>query len=49
MAEYVINSMVSLKLKSKEEEETQISNEGRMEEIDSCALSLIGKFLMCKP
>ena len=32
-----------------EEEETiTISNEGRREELESCALSLIGKFLTCK-
>ena len=41
--------MVNLKLMSEEEEEIQVSEEGRLEEIDSCALSLIGKFLTCKP
>lgn len=49
MAEDVINSMVNMKLTSEEEEDIQISDEGRTEEIDSCALSLIGKFLTCKP
>ena len=49
MAEDVINSMVNLKLTSEEEEEIQVSKEGRSEEIDSCVLSLIGKFLTCKP
>lgn len=49
MAENVINSMVNLKLMSEEEEEIQVSEERRLEEIDSCALSLIGKFLTCKP
>ena len=49
MAEDVINSMVNLKLTFKEEEEIQVSEEGRSEEIDSCVLSLIGKFLTCKP
>ncbi|KAK7844245.1 hypothetical protein CFP56_011093 [Quercus suber] len=49
MAEDVIESMVSLKLTSEEEENIQVSDEGRMDEIDSCALSLIGKFLTCKP
>ena len=49
MAEDVINSMVNLKLTSEEEEEIQVSKEGRLEEIDSCVLSLIGKFLTCKP
>ncbi|KAK7849206.1 uncharacterized protein CFP56_003427 [Quercus suber] len=41
--------MVSLKLTSEEEEDIQVSNEGRMDEIEGCALSLIGKFLTCKP
>ena len=49
MAEDVINSMVNLKLTAEEEEEILVSEEGRSEEIDSCALSLIGKFLTCKP
>ena len=49
MAEDVVNSMVNLKLTSEEEEEIQVSKEGRSEEIDSCVLSLIGKFLTCKP
>ena len=49
MAEVVINSMVNLKLTTEEEEEIQVSEEGRSEEIDSCVLSLIGKFLTCKP
>ncbi|XP_030930922.1 uncharacterized protein LOC115956765 [Quercus lobata] len=49
MAEDVINSMVNMKLTSEEEEEIQISDEDRPVEIDSCVLSLIGKFLTCKP
>ena len=49
MAEDVINSTVNLKLTSEEEEEIQVSEERRSEEIDSCVLSLIGKFLTCKP
>ena len=49
MAEDVTESMVSLKLTSEEEEDIQVSDEGRMDEINSCALSLIGKFLTCKP
>ena len=49
MAEDVINSMVNLKLTAEEEEAIQVSEEGRSEEIDSCVLSLIGKFLTCKP
>ncbi|XP_030936437.1 uncharacterized protein LOC115961633 [Quercus lobata] len=49
MAEDVIVSMGSLKLTNEEAEEIQVSDEGRMDEIDSCVLSLIGKFLTCKP
>ena len=49
MAEDVTESMVSLKLTSEEEEDIQVSDEGRRDEINSCALSLIGKFLTCKP
>ena len=49
MAEAVINGMVNLKLTAEEEEEIQVSEEGRSEEMDSCALSLIRKFLTCKP
>ncbi|XP_030970538.1 uncharacterized protein LOC115990910 [Quercus lobata] len=49
MAEDVINSTVNLKLTAEEEEEIQVSEEGRTEEMDSCVLSLIGKFLTCKP
>ncbi|KAL0002833.1 hypothetical protein SO802_016614 [Lithocarpus litseifolius] len=49
MAEDVINSMVNLKLTSEKEKEIQVSDEGRMEEIDKCVLSLLGKFLTCKP
>ena len=41
--------MVNLKLMFEEEEEIQVSEEGRSEEIDSCVLSLKGKFLTCKP
>ena len=49
MAEDVINSLVNLKLTAEEEEEIQVSEESRSEEMDSCVLSLIGKFLTCKP
>ena len=37
-----------MKLMAEEEETIAISNEGRKEAIESCHLSLIGKFLMCK-
>ena len=49
MAEDVVECMVNLKLTSEEEEDIQVSDEGRMDEIDGCVLSLIGKFLTCKP
>ena len=42
-------SMVNLKLMSEEEEEIQVSDVCRLEEIDSYVLSLLGKFLTCKP
>lgn len=38
-----------MKLTSNEVEDIQVSEEGRKNEIDSCVLSLIGKFLTCKP
>ena len=37
-----------MKLTIKEEETIAISDEGRLEAIESCTLSLIGKFLICK-
>ena len=52
MAEEVINSLENslenMKLTTKEEEVIAILDEGRKEEIESCSLSLIGKFLTCK-
>lgn len=48
MAEDVINSLGNMKLTTKEEEVITISDEGRKEEIESCTLILIGKFLTCK-
>ena len=49
MADNVINSLENMKLITEEEEVIAISDEGRKEDIESCALSLIGKFLTCKP
>ena len=49
MADDVINSLENMKLTTEEEEVIAISDEGRKEEIESCSLSLIGKFLTCKP
>ena len=48
MAEDVINSLGNMKLTMEEEEDITISDKGRKEEIESCAQSLIGKFLTCK-
>lgn len=41
--------MVNMKLTSEKEEDIQVSEESRTDEINSCLLSLIGKFLTCKP
>ena len=49
MADDVINSLENMKLTTKEEDVIAISDEGRKEDVESCALSLIGKFLTCKP
>ena len=42
------DSLEKMKLTIEEEETIAISNEGRKEAIESCNLSLIGKFLTCK-
>ena len=49
MADDVIHSLEGMKLTTEEEEVIPISDEGRQEEIERCVLSLIGKFLTCKP
>ena len=49
MADDVINSLENMKLTAKEEEAINISDEGRKLEIESCTISLIDKFLTCKP
>ena len=48
MADDVLNGLEKMKLTANEEEIIEITDEGRMEEIESCNLSLIGKFLTCK-
>ena len=48
MADDVVNSMENMKLTTEEEEVITISDEGRLEAIKDCNLSLLGKFLMCK-
>ena len=49
MADNVSQILEKMTLTLEEEETITISNEGRKEELESCALSLIGKFLTCKP
>ena len=49
MADDVINCLENMKLAGEEEETIKISDEGKKLEIESCTLSLIGKFLTCKP
>ncbi|KAK7853610.1 hypothetical protein CFP56_035234 [Quercus suber] len=49
MAEEVINCLENMKLIANEEETITISEEGKRLDIESCTLSLIGKFLTCKP
>ena len=49
MVEDVIDSLENMKLTSEEEEIIALPDEGHKEEIKSCVLSLIGKFLTCKP
>ena len=49
MADDVINCLENMKLTGEEEETINISDEGKKLEIESCTLSLIGKFLTCKP
>ena len=48
MADEVADSMDKMKLMSEEEEIITISDEGRVKALESCQLSLIGKFLTCK-
>ena len=49
MVEEVINSLEKMTLTLEEDEIIEISEEGLREEIVDCSLSLIGKFLTCKP
>ena len=48
MVEDVIDSLENMKLTSEEEEIIDLPDDRRKEEIESCSLSLIGKFLTCK-
>ena len=49
MVEDVIDSLENMKLTLEEEEIITLPDEGSKEEIESCVLSLIGKFLTYKP
>ena len=49
MDDDVADSLEKMKLTIEEEEIISILDEGRLDAIDSCNLSLIGKFLTCKP
>ena len=48
MVDEVIDSLENMKLTTEEEEVITISDEGRVEAIEDCTLSLMGKFLTCK-
>ena len=47
MEDDVINNLENMKLTTDEEEVIFISDKGQEAEIESCSLSLIGKFLTC--
>ena len=48
MVDDIIDSLENMKLTAEEEEVIEISDEGRLTKIESCNVSLIGKFLTCK-
>ena len=48
MEDEVCDCLDKMKLTAEEEETIAIPDEGRKEAIESCHLSLIGKFLTCK-
>ena len=48
MVDDVIDGLQNMKQTAEEEEVIMISDEGRLPEIESCNLSLIGNFLTCK-
>ena len=48
MADDVVNGMENMKLTTEEEEVITIFDEGCLEAIEDCTLSLMGKFLKCK-
>lgn len=48
MADDVTSILENMKLTLEEEEVIEIPDEGHKEGMESCALSLIGKFLTCR-
>ncbi|KAK7826371.1 hypothetical protein CFP56_032306 [Quercus suber] len=48
MDDVVCDKLDKMKLTTEEEETITITDEGRLEAIESCTLSLVGKFLTCK-
>ncbi|KAL0010845.1 hypothetical protein SO802_005953 [Lithocarpus litseifolius] len=48
MTDEVINNLENMKLTTEEEDVITIFDEGRLEAIEDCTLSLMGKFLTCK-
>ena len=49
MADDVTSILEKMKLTSEEEEVIEIPEEGHKEGMENCVLSLIGKFLTCRP
>ena len=49
MADNVMNILENMRLTMEEEKVIDIPDEGRKEGLESCALSLIRKFLTCRP
>lgn len=48
MANEVIDGLENMKFTTEEDEVITISDKGRVEAIEDCTLSLMGKFLTCK-
>ena len=49
MADEVSSILENMRLTTEEEETIEIPDDGRKEGLENCALSLIGKFLTCRP
>lgn len=49
MADDVAHTLANMHLTVEEEEDIVIRNDSRVFDIEGCTLSLIGKFLTCKP